>query len=302
MNRRIQNHARVTRVLAAMAVMSLTVVGCATAPQSPPGAAEVRSKLTRLQTDPNLGSRAPVEIREAAAAVQIAEQPVPKDAALGEHRVYMADRKVEIAMAKASTRYAEDQRAGLDRERAQARLDARTREADRAQRQTAMAKSEAEASRAGAAASAADAARNAAELQRQIAALKAEATDRGLVLTLGNVLFATGRSDLKPGGVNSLDKLVVFLNEYPERTAAIEGHTDNVGSDDSNRTLSRNRAESVRSYLLQQGIESWRLTATGMGETRPVADNGSESGRQQNRRVEIIIANPPSAVAATAKQ
>ena len=149
-----------------------------------------------------------------------------------------------------------------------------------------------------AASDAAEAAANAKELQRQIEVLQAEATDRGLVLTLGDVLFATGRADLKSGGTTTLDKLVVFLNDYPNRTVAIEGHTDDVGSLEMNQTLSQHRAAAVKTYLTQHGIQSLRLTATGMGETQPIADNSTESGRQQNRRVEIIIKNPPSAVAA----
>ncbi len=291
MNTPSLNHARVAGMIAVTAAVSFAVAGCATAPQSPQGSAEVRSKLSVLQSNSNLAVKAPVEIREAEAAVLLAEQPVGTDAALGEHRVYMADRKVEIAMATASTRYAEGQRAILSQKRDQARLDARTREADKAQRQAAALKSETNAARA----SAAEAARNSAELQRQIDLLKAEATDRGLVLTLGDVLFATGRSDLKPGGNSTLDKLVVFLNEYPDRNVAIEGHTDDVGSLDMNQTLSQQRADSVKSYLLQQGIRSGRLLASGMGETRPIADNLSASGRQQNRRVEVIIKNPQSA-------
>ena len=135
-------------------------------------------------------------------------------------------------------------------------------------------------------------------MQQRIDALEAEATDRGLVLTLGNTLFATARSDLKPGGNTSLDKLVVFLNDYPDRNVTVEGHTDDVGSFESNQALSQRRADSVKSYLMQQGIQSRRLTASGMGETQPIADNLSESGRQQNRRVEIIIANPSSAIPA----
>jgi outer membrane protein OmpA-like peptidoglycan-associated protein len=257
-----------------------------------------------LQADPNLSSRAPIEIREAESAVTLAEQSVRDDVALGEYRVYMADRKVGIATAKASTRYAEYQREGLERERARVRLAARTREADKAQNQADIARIEANAARetaAAASAAATEADLKAQELQRQIAVLKAEATDRGLVLTLGNVLFATGRADLKPGSVNSLDNLVTFLKEYPDRTVAIEGHTDNVGSAELNQTLSRNRAESVKSYLMQQGIQSSRLSTTGMGESLPVASNDTQNGRQQNRRVEVIVENPPAAapVAAT---
>ncbi len=285
------NHARAPRMLAVAAAVTLAVASCATAPQITTGAAEVRSKLSALQSNPSLADQVPVELREAEAAVLAAEAPVGKDVALGQHRVYMADRMVEIATATASTRYAEDQRAELSQARDDARLAARTREADKARRESAMAQSATDAARASAASSAAEAAANAKEMQRQIDVLKAEATDRGLVLTLGDVLFATGRSDLKSDGNNTLDKLVAFLNEYPDRSVIIEGHTDDVGSLEMNQVLSQQRADSVKSYLTQHGIQSMRLSASGMGETQPIADNLSQSGRQQNRRVEVIIKN-----------
>lgn len=288
------NHARIAGILVFATAVSFLVASCATAPQNPPGSAEVRSKLTALQSNSSLADQVPVELREAEAAVLAAEAPVGKDVALGAHRVYMADRKVEIATARASTRYAEDQRAELSQARDDARLNARTQEADRARRETATAQSATDA----ALASAAVAAKEADELQRQIDVLQAEATDRGLVLTLGDVLFGTGRSDLTSGGTNTLDKLVVFLNNYPDRNVVIEGHTDDVGSLDMNQTLSQHRADSVKFYLVQQGIRHKRLAASGMGETQPITDNQSPSGRQQNRRVEVIINNPQSVVPA----
>jgi len=288
------NHARIAGILVFATAVSFLVASCATAPQNPPGSAEVRSKLTALQSNSSLADQVPVELREAEAAVLAAEAPVGKDVALGAHRVYMADRKVEIATARASTRYAEDQRAELSQARDDARLNARTQEADRARRETATAQSATDA----ALASAAVAAKEADELQRQIDVLQAEATDRGLVLTLGDVLFGTGRSDLTSGGTNTLDKLVVFLNNYPDRNVVIEGHTDDVGSHEMNQTLSQHRADSVKFYLVQQGIRHKRLAASGMGETQPIADNQSPSGRQQNRRVEVIINNPQSVVPA----
>jgi outer membrane protein OmpA-like peptidoglycan-associated protein len=201
--------------------------------------------------------------------------------------VYLADRKVEIAAAKASTRYAEDQRATLGAERDKARLDARTREAD-------AARSDADTARATAAA----ARRDASDMQRQLDELKAEATDRGLVLTLGDILFATGKSDVKVGAASNLNKLATFLGQYPDRTVAIEGHTDNVGSDDLNQALSQRRADSVKSYLMQQGISAQRIAASGMGESQPVTDNDSATGRQLNRRVVVVIDNPAPAPAA----
>ncbi len=277
MNTAYWKHFSPITALGTIAVASLLLAGCAGTPVVPEGAAEVRTKLSSLQTDPALADRAPAALKDAEVAVRAAEEPVvKKDAALGAYRVYIADRKVEIATAKASTRYAEDQRGKLGEERDRARLAARTREADAARSDVTAARNEAE------------------ELQRQIAALKAEATDRGLVLTLGDVLFATGKSDLKVGSTSNLNKLVEFLNKYPDRKVRIEGHTDSVGSADFNQGLSQRRADSVRAYLVQQGISSARLSSIGMGQGQPIADNSTQSGRQQNRRVVAIIENPPA--------
>jgi len=113
-----------------------------------------------------------------------------------------------------------------------------------------------------------------------------------LVVTLGNVLFSTGGSALTEGGSGSLNKLVVFLGQYPERTARIEGYTDSTGTAEYNQALSRRRADAVMSYLIGQGVRADRLIASGRGESSPVASNDSASGRQQNRRVEVIIDNP----------
>jgi outer membrane protein OmpA-like peptidoglycan-associated protein len=121
--------------------------------------------------------------------------------------------------------------------------------------------------------------------------LNARETDRGLVVTLGDLLFETGKSDLKGGAAGNLNKLAAFLDEYPDRTVLIEGHTDDVGSEESNFNLSQRRANSVKSYLVGQGIQSARLSTSGLGEGSPVAGNDTSTGRQQNRRVEVIISN-----------
>ncbi|MFN2348401.1 MAG: OmpA family protein [Thioalkalivibrio sp.] len=280
----IRKYRLAARPLLAAAMILVFLVGCASAPVSPPGAADARAKLSQLQQDPNLGSRVPVAIREAEAAVRLAEQPVGSDAELGAHRVLMADRKVEIAKARAATRYAEDQRSRLSEERESARLAARTREADQA-------RDAADAARAAAATAVVESEREAARLRRQIEELEARETDRGLVLTLGDVLFETGKSDLKAGTMGNLGRLVTFLNEYPERTVVIEGHTDSVGGDQYNQALSQRRAEAVRFWLMQQGISGQRLSALGKGMHQPVADNNTATGRQMNRRVEVIIEN-----------
>ena len=109
------------------------------------------------------------------------------------------------------------------------------------------------------------------------------------MLTLGDTLFATGKAELKSGATVNLDRITTFMNEYPRRTAAIEGFTDNMGSEEMNQSLSERRADAVKRYLVGQGVGSTRLTSSGHGENSPVADNESAAGRQQNRRVEVVI-------------
>ena len=291
--------------LMAAAVAAVLLAACANAPVKPEGAAHARNMLTQLQADPNLANRAPISMQQAEAAVRIAEQP-ETDQQLVAYRVYMADRKVETARAEAETKFAEDQRVELIAQREKVRLDARTREADLATGKVAMARAEGaeQKAEADAARNQADAAQAAAlsaqqqaeELQRQIDTLQAKVTDRGLVLTLGDVLFATAKADLSSGANGTLNKLVAFLNKYPDRTVDIQGYTDSVGSEDYNLGLSQRRADSVRSYLVGQGIGSGRLVASGKGMSSPVAGNDTSSGRQQNRRVEVIINNPAAAM------
>jgi len=269
----------------ALVLSSTLLAGCAMSPTSPDGSEDVRADLTELQRDPDISTHARVELRDAEAAVELAEQPVGSDEqALAAHRIYMADRMIEIARAKGELRSLEAERELLGEEREEARLDARTREANRAQ-------AEAERARSSQEAAAAMSAREAEELQRQIDMLEAEATERGLVLTLGDVLFASGSSEIQGGTNENLEKLVNFLDQYPDRQVLIEGHTDNVGGAIFNQKLSRQRAESVRQYLTNHGIDNRRLSVSGYGFERPVASNDTATGRQQNRRVEVVIEN-----------
>lgn len=262
---------------------------CASAPKAPEVPLDARVKLTALQSNPELATRAPVEMKAAEAAVKAAEVPRP-DGEYATHLVLLADQKVEIARARAQSRQYQDERRALSEQSERARLEARTQEADRAHRDATSARADAASARDEVAAS--QAARL--DLERQIAELNARETDRGLVVTLGDVLFATGKSDLTGGAGPNLDKLAAFLGEYGDRTVLIEGHTDNVGSDQSNQLLSQRRAESVRSYLVNRGVQANRVTTAGLGEGSPVASNDTTTGRQQNRRVEVIISNATS--------
>jgi outer membrane protein OmpA-like peptidoglycan-associated protein len=305
-----RNVCRTTGLLVAISVATI-LSGCASTPEAPAGSREVRNKLTVLKSDSALASQVPVAIEQTEAAVKLAETP-QSDAALAAHRIYMADHMVDTTRATAETRLAESERAAISQQGDANRLAARTQEANNARDAATMARadatqardeansaqmaaqrarSDADAARAATAASTAAAEVNRQELAEQIALLQARATDRGLVLTLGDVLFATGSANLKPGAIGNLDRLVTFLNKYPDRTAVIEGHTDSMGSDVYNQDLSLRRADSVRGYIASNGVSSTRLTSVGKGESEPVASNDSAAGRQQNRRVEIVIGN-----------
>lgn len=312
---------RPMRLALPTAVAAALLCACAATPMAPDGAAALRDRLTRLQSDPMLASRAPLAIRDADVAVSAAEKP-QTDPALGIHLVFMAERKIDIAESLAQGRLSVDQRVGLAERRDEMRLQARTKEADLANDRAMMAqadandqKSQADAANRRAARSDSDAESqklsayiaqsqvdaaqfetaqaqsDAADLRRQIDGMQAKVTERGLVLTLGDVLFDFDTSKLNSGGTGHLDKLAMFLARYPKRTAQIEGYTDSVGTKRYNQDLSQRRADAVKSFLVGQGIAADRLDASGKGMDSPVADNASEAGRQQNRRVEVIIDN-----------
>lgn len=264
----------------------LTLSACSSSVVKPAGADEVRQKLTALQADPNLSNRAVLSVQQAETAVIAAEQP-SKDKALASYRVKLADKKVEIAKAVAQTSYLDEQYKNMGAQQADARLDARTQEADAARYEAKQARQDANAAEA----QSELATQQALELKQQIQDLNAQETERGWVVTLGDVLFDTGRAELKEGSLNNLSKLSAFLNRYQDRKVQIEGHTDSIGSSDSNQGLSERRANAVRRYLENQGIASDRLIARGLGEHSPVAGNDSVTSRQQNRRVEVIIDN-----------
>ncbi|HET9695035.1 MAG TPA: OmpA family protein [Steroidobacteraceae bacterium] len=270
------------RRLAAIGIVSGSLAACAPTPVVPEGAVQARADLARLQSDAKLAPLAAEALRDAEAAVQLAEQ-TDAEPEIVAHRVYIAQRRVDIAEAVAEARLAEQERTALAEQVDRARLEAREAEA-------AAARMEADTARTATAA----AQQQTAELQREIEAMRARSTDRGLVLTLGDVLFETGRADLKPGAIVDLDQLARFLAKYPDRTVTIEGHTDSVGAEDYNLGLSHRRAESVRAYLSRQGVDPSRVVTQGMGESVPVATNDTAGGRQQNRRVEIIVSNPPA--------
>jgi outer membrane protein OmpA-like peptidoglycan-associated protein len=248
---------------------------------SPPVALEqARTAYAQAEQTPAVVANAPVPLQEANQALRRAERVWADDHDVAEvqHLATLATQRVEIARAAAEKKVAEAQIQQATEERDQVLLNARTREAQSAQQKAVQATQQAQA-----------ATTQVQQLQQELAALQAKQTDRGLVLTLGDVLFETGKATLRPGALRNLYPLVTFLQKYPERRVVIEGHTDSVGSDAYNLDLSQRRAESVRDFLLQNGVNAAQMSTHGYGKASPVASNDTAEGRQQNRRVELII-------------
>jgi len=258
-------------MLAGVVFASLLAGGCAASRSA--ALERAQANFQQAQQNPNITNYAPVALQEAQSSLQRAERVWKEDEDRKEvgHLTYLVERRIEIARATADKKMAEAKLARLGETREQILLNARTRDAQHAQSEAEQAKAQAR------------------QLAQELADLKAKQTERGLVLTLGDVLFAYNQAELKPGALQNLYQLVTFLRENPERQVIIEGHTDSHGSDDYNQDLSRRRAEAVRSFLLKNGIPPQRITARGYGEAYPVAPNGNEAGRQQNRRVEVVI-------------
>jgi outer membrane protein OmpA-like peptidoglycan-associated protein len=205
---------------------------------------------------------------------------------------YLATQNARLAQARGAAKADDARVAAGQGERDQIMLAARSSEAANAQYAAANAKQAAVNSK-----QVADSAlvqrdqanEETARVQAELDALKATPTSRGMVLTLGDVLFDTGRAELKPGATRKLDQLAQFLAEHPDRRVQIDGFTDSVGSDSYNEELSQRRANAVRSALLSRGVDASRIGTEGYGKSYPVADNADSGGRQLNRRVEVVI-------------
>lgn len=278
------------------------LAGCAGNAQRPPELVRLESELSRLESDPAVASHASKQLAEARGAVDlIARDGRRMKASLFDHNVHIASRLLRIAEADGRTGAVRAQLDSMSTERERLVAQARRAEADRARSAAMTAQQRAEQALLLAQQErlAADASRREAEeararlleLERTLADLQAKQTERGLVVTLGDVLFETNQAALKPGAARNLDTLVEALRKHPETTVQIEGHTDSTGSAEYNLGLSQRRAEAVQSYLVSQGIASSRLNPRGLGKDYPVASNDSAAGRQQNRRVEIVIQN-----------
>ena len=260
-----------TKLIAAIS-FALAMAACASAPQPNVALENARSAVRSAEADPNVATYAAVDMHTARKELDAAEAAAAAHDEKGiDQPAYLAAQTAHLAQLKASAKANDARVAAGKADRDQIQLSARTKEVatadaarDQANQQTAA-------------------------IQAELDALKAKPTDRGLVLTLGDVLFDTGKADLNPGASRNLDQLVVFLTDHPERRVEIDGYTDNVGTDSFNLSLSERRADTVRNVLVNRGIDSSRIVTRGYGKDFGVASNVDSGGRQLNRRVEIVI-------------
>jgi outer membrane protein OmpA-like peptidoglycan-associated protein len=284
-----------------------TLAACALAPNT--SLEEARGGYAAAQSDPQVVKLAVGELYQAGDALNKANDAWSKgeDAALVDQLAYLVKQRVAIAQETARQKEAEMAAASASAERDRIRLEARTAEADAAQRNAAASQRSAEASQRESEASlrqseasqrqAQDAEARSRQLEAQLKELDAKKTARGLVITLGDVLFDTNMAQLKPGGMRGVQKLADILRQYPQRNVLIEGFTDSTGSSSHNQELSDRRANAVRTALLDTGISADRLATRGYGVNFPVASNATAEGRQLNRRVEIIVSSDGEMIA-----
>ncbi len=305
-----------TRTLIATATL-LALAACQTTPGPNPDLVAARSSLDQANSNPYVGRSGAVELQSAQQAMTRAEAAwaADHDVEQTRHLAYLARKRADIALAIGTQAQSDERVQQFTAEREKVRLQARTSEADMATASAHAAEADARDAQADArnaqtdsqiSREQADAARllalkqsgRAEGLERDLADLKAQKTDRGMVVTLGDVLFDTGKSTLQPGAQRSVAQLVQVLIRHPERRVLIEGFTDSVGREEMNMRLSQRRAQTFQRELMNGGIAAERIEVRAWGEANPVADNGSAAGRQRNRRVEVLFSDAEGHLAA----
>ncbi|MFJ7110536.1 OmpA family protein [Pseudomonas sp. NPDC098740] len=243
-------------MIPALLAASVALAACSTPPNA--NLEQARSNYTGLQTNPQASKVAALETKEASDYLDKTDKAYQdkEDQAKVDQLAYLTNQRVEVAKQTIALRNAEANLKNASAQRAQARLDARD-----------------------------------AQIKQLQDSLNAKQTDRGTLVTFGDVLFATDRADLKSSGLVNINKLAQFLSENPDRKVIVEGYTDSTGTANHNQSLSEHRAGSVRTALVKMGVDPARIVAQGYGKEYPVAENSSVSGRAMNRRVEVTISN-----------
>ncbi|WP_144821359.1 OmpA family protein [Marinobacter piscensis] len=248
--------------------LSVMIAGCATTPPDNAMVSEARASYARIKDDPQVARSGDRQLRSARDQLNRAESLLEdgKDTVRIEHAAYLANRHAEIASEQGQRARLQEQIDSAEERRRKLELQQRSGEAAQAQKEAEM-------------------------LRKRMEELQAEQTDRGMVLTLGDVLFDVDKTDLKPSGEQTIGRLADFMREYEDRRVRVEGYTDSTGAESYNQKLSERRARAVSDELVSRGIERRRIETKGFGEQYPVASNDTRAGRQQNRRVEIVFSD-----------
>lgn len=257
------------------ACLILLLAACQTTPRPNASLKEARQAYASASLHPRAEQAAANEMAQAKQALDRAERAWQDRGNEDEtrHLAYLAYRRAQAAQLVADRSSQEEslKSAGADRERLRANLN---------QVDAAVARQQA-----------AQADQRAASLAQALERLKAQQTDRGLVVTLGDVLFSTDEARLQPGALRTAQELANVLQQHPRHRIRIEGFADSRGSEAHNLGLSTRRAQALKDALVSLGVSAERIEAVGLGEAHPVASNRTESGRQQNRRVEVLFSD-----------
>jgi len=288
----MKNRKSAVSILAA----AVLAAACASAPVTTPTLDQARSDFVSANNNPQVSTYAPMEFKQASEALDQANQAAARRESLSDvdRLAYVAKQRIATAQEVAKAKAAEANIADASRQRDQVRLEARTAEADRAKRDAEAAQAAAQQAQAQAQATMQQNAaltERAAQLESLLNDIQAVKTERGYVVTIGDVLFATDQATLNPNGTSTLRKLADVMRENPDRTVLVEGFTDSTGSASYNQDLSQRRATAVANALGEMGVPRDRIAMKAYGQAFPVASNDNASGRQQNRRVEIVLSN-----------
>jgi outer membrane protein OmpA-like peptidoglycan-associated protein len=277
-----------TTVSVAAIASAVLLAGCASTPKRVAQLDQAHADVEKLANDPLVQQAASEELSNARKSLEEADVALKKGKREDVlHYSYLASQQAQTGEERVSEARSKQEVAKGEADRNRVLLEARTHEAE-----AAKAAAEQQAQVAQAQAQQAEAARQEAEAaQRQLAELQAKQTDRGMVLTLGDVLFDTAAATLKPGAGSIVDRVAAFLKDNEGTKVIVEGHTDSRGSEEYNQQLSERRAQSVADALAFRGIDRSRVEAVGRGKALPVASNDNAAGQQQNRRVELVFSD-----------
>lgn len=255
--------------LPTLLAVSIGLAACASQPTDQ--LQQARSEFSELQSNPKAQQLAALELQDASQMLDKANEAFLEDAS--EEKVnqlaYLTLRRIDLAEETIELRVAEQNLEKTAAMRAEAKLSARNIQLQQQQ----------------------------AEIAKLREQLQTKQTERGTLVTFGDVLFALDRAELKPSGMHAVQTLADFLKENPERHVIVEGYTDSTGSEAYNQRLSERRADAVTTALVRMGVDPRRIVSRGYGEQYPVASNDTPTNRALNRRVEVTISNDDNPVA-----